>query len=74
MKRTFAPGEVERFAAAAHRTEAENRRRSPLAFQRAFADVLDGWTDAAERRAEIEEAAAAAAAAPVQLDMFGSAA
>jgi len=45
------PHEAAAFAALAHRREAAVRRLSPLAHQRAFADVLDGWADAAERRA-----------------------
>ena len=43
--------EAAAFAALAHRREAAARRLSPFAHQRAFADVLDGWADAAERRA-----------------------
>lgn len=74
MKPRFAPGEVARFAAAAHRSEAAVRAASPLAHQREFALVLEGWADNADRRAELEEAAAAAVAAPAQLDLFGSAA
>jgi hypothetical protein len=46
-----------RFAAAAHRSEAENRRRSPLAFQRAFAGVLNTWATAADARADSLDAA-----------------
>jgi hypothetical protein len=53
-----------RFAAAAHRSEAENRRRSPLAFQRAFAGVLHTWATAADARADEADRSA-------QPDLFG---
>jgi len=45
------PAEVARFAAAAHRREANTRRASPLACQRAFAAVLDTWAINADLRA-----------------------
>lgn len=53
MKST--PAQIARFAAAAHRAEAANRAQSPLAFQREFAVVLEGWADRAEREAEEAE-------------------
>lgn len=75
MKPQFAPGELARFAAAAHRREAAVRAASPLVHQREFALVLEDWADNADRRAEIEEAAAARViTAPAQLELFGSAA
>lgn len=37
------------------RTEAEARRHSPLAHQRAFAAVLDTWAERAERREQPEQ-------------------
>jgi hypothetical protein len=67
MTRSFAPGEVSRFAAAAHRSEAAKRAQSPLAFQREFAVMLEGWADRAERRAEEDERG-------TQTDLFGAAA
>ncbi|MDO9471934.1 MAG: hypothetical protein Q7J28_02680 [Caulobacter sp.] len=56
-----------RFAAAAHRREAAIRRESPLIFQRDFAEVLEGWADNADARADELEAAA-------QPDLFRGAA
>lgn len=56
-----------RFAAAAHRSEAESRRQSPHQFQRDFATVLEGWaTDAEARASQLE--------ADDQPDLFGAAA
>jgi hypothetical protein len=45
------PSERARFTAAVHRREAEVRRASPYAHQRAFAEVLDAWAENAEHRA-----------------------
>ena len=53
-----------RFAAAAHRSEAESRRQSPLVFQRDFAVVLDTWAIDAHARAAALDAAD-------QPDLFG---
>ena len=45
------PSERARFTAAVHRREAEARRASEYAHQRAFAEVLDQWATDAEHRA-----------------------
>jgi hypothetical protein len=47
----MSPSERARFTAAAHRREAEVRRASECAHQRAFAVVLDQWANDAEHRA-----------------------
>jgi len=66
MTRPVTPASY-RFAAAAHRREAEIRRESPLIFQRDFAAVLEGWANDADARADEIEAG-------VQPDLFGEAA
>lgn len=46
------PVAAARHTAAVCRTEADVRRQSPLAHQRAFAAVLDTWAANQERRAD----------------------